>query len=229
MPDKRLTLAAARAEAVTMIELFEVTLADDSVLRFTPSHPVSVGFAGAAYLALPITAKGFRWSAHGASPRPVLEMSNHGGLFSGQLDHPDLVGQPVVRMLTLLDECDAPLGDGGGASFTPERWIIERVARLDEVGVVMELAAEADLENLILPARVMLADLCQHRYRRWDLDNNQFDYTKATCPYTGKSGFDANGLSVTDQSKDVCSLRLSTGCKKRFSRQFPFLGFPGLG
>ena len=228
MVDKRIGLAAARSDQMTVIELFDVSFADGSVLRFTPSHPVSVGFASNRYHALPITAKGFKWSGLGASPRPVLEVSNHAGLFSSQLDHPDLIGCPVIRTLTFLDECDAPLGDGSGASFTPERWIIERITRLDADIVNMELASAADLDQMMLPARVMLADLCQHRYRKWDQASQSFDYTKATCPYTGTASYDANGQNVTQPIKDQCSLRLGTGCKKRFTGALPFLGFPGL-
>jgi lambda family phage minor tail protein L len=228
MIDNRISQSAARSDEVTIIELFDVTFADGSVLRFTPSHPVAVSFASHSYQALPITARGFKWSGHGASPRPVLEASNHAGLFSSQLDHPDLIGCAVIRTLTFIDECVAPLGDGGGASFTPERWIIERITRLDEDMVNMELASAADLEQMMLPARVMLADLCQHRYRQWDQSGQIFDYTKATCPYTGSASFDANGDPVADPARDQCSLRLGTGCKKRFTGALPFLGFPGL-
>ena len=228
MPDKRIGVAEARSDAVTVIELFELTLNDGSVLRFTPSHPVEVGFGGAKYLALPIRAKGFRWSAHGASPRPQLEVANHNGLFDSQLSNPDLTGQALVRMVTFLDECDAPLGSGGGASFTPERWLVERIARLDDTEVIIELASEADLENQLLPSRVMLSDLCQHRYRRWDAGAGRFDYSDATCPYTGDAAFDANGVATADNAKDACSLRMASGCKKRFQGVLPFLGFPGL-
>lgn len=228
MTTARISRQQARADTLTMIELYVLDMADGSSLRFTPSHPVSLGFGGETYHALPISARGFRWSGHGAAPRPVLEVANHGGLFSRQLDNPDMVGMNVIRMVTFATECDAPVGDGGGACFTPERWVIERIARLDEAGVMIELGAEVDLAHFNLPSRVMLADLCQHRYRRWDSQNQRFDYSDATCPYVGAASFDATG-ATTSSANDQCSLRLETGCKRRFSRQLPFLGFPGLG
>lgn len=228
MVEKRISLDASRSNQVTILELFDISFADGSILRFTPSHSVSISFAGNSYQALPITAKGFKWSGVGASPRPIIEISNHAGLFSSQLEQPDLIGCDVIRTLTFLEECDAPLGDGGGASFTPESWVIERIARLDAEQVSFELASEADLEHMMLPARVMLADLCQHRYRRWDQSSASFDYSDATCPYTGGKNFDADGKAVKTSAKDQCSLRLSTGCKKRFTGTLPFLGFPGL-
>lgn len=228
MVKSRIGLAAARSDQLTVCELFDVSFADGSILRFTPSYPTSVSFANKPYQALPITAKGFKWSGIGASPRPLLEVSNHVGLFSAQLDNPDLIGCPVIRTLTFLDECDAPLGQGGGASFTPESWVIERISRLDESQVSIELASEADLEHMMLPARVMLADLCQHRYRRWDQSSQSFDYSHATCPYTGVGNYDSDGQAVSNSALDQCSLRLSTGCKKRFRERYPFLGFPGL-
>ena len=224
-----ITRAAARGETATIVELFALTLADATVLRFTPSHTSNIGFGNETYRPLPITASGFRYSGHGSPPKPSLEVSNHSGLFSAQLTNPDLIGMSVLRIVTFAEECDAPIGNGGGACFTPERWVIERIARLDEATAVIEMGAEADLDVQTLPARVMLADLCQHRYRRWDATADKFDYSDATCPYVGSACFDANGQPTTDKAKDGCSLRLGTGCKKRFVRQLPFLGFPGLG
>ena len=226
---KPISRATARGETATIVELFTLHLADDTSLRFTPSHTNSISFGGETYRALPITARGFRWAGQGAHPRPVLEASNHSGLFFGQLTNPDLIGMSVMRHVTFAEECDPPIGSGGGACFTPERWVVERIVRLDDKAVVIEMAAEADLDHHILPPRVMLADLCQHRYRQWDAGKNAFDYSDATCPYVGAACFDATGTAPSDKSKDACSLRLGNGCKKRFHRTLPFLGFPGLG
>ena len=59
MPDKRIGVAAARSDAVTVIELFELTLNDGSVLRFTPSHPVRSALAGRNIWRSPSVPKAF--------------------------------------------------------------------------------------------------------------------------------------------------------------------------
>ena len=84
------------------------------------------------------------------------------------------------------------------------------------------------LEGLYLPARLVLRDHCQHSYRRWDATENEFDYSKATCPYTGTDKFTAAGEQTQTASRDQCSRRLMTGCRKRFAGELPFLGFPGV-
>ena len=52
-----------------------------------------------------------------------------------------------------------------------------------------------------------------------------FDYSAATCPYRFGQYFDEAGKSTNDPAADACSRRLHSGCRKRFSRNLPFLGF----
>lgn len=86
----------------------------------------------------------------------------------------------------------------------------------------------------MIPNRMILRDSCQWRYRVWNptADNGlgAWDYSRATCPYTGGGLFNMNGAPVGDPTQDVCSKRVSTGCKKRFGENgvLPYGGFPAV-
>lgn len=225
-------ISAGRASAPfpgKLVHLFEIDI-KPSPLRFI-AEAVSEGmvrFANAEYRSFPIMASGFAWSADGPPARPLLEVSNVKGLFYGAVMHDQLRGITVRRIMTLTSELDPPHGEGGGNCFPVERWVIDRIARLDRSAMRLELCAEASLEGKQFPQRVMLQDLCQHMYRRWDNAKNAFDYTDATCPYRDASYFTADGVETTDPAKDECSLHLMSGCRKRFLFNLPFLGFPGV-
>ena len=219
----------ARADGITLIHLFEIERQGADTLRITGDSEISIGFGGTSYLPVPMEANGFSWNSRPGPTNPVLTLTRPRGLFGSSLDDGGIQAAKVTRIVTFSSECDPPLGQGGGAAFTPECWQVDRVIRLDGNQVSLELQPEARLDGMALPSRVMLGDLCQHRYRIWDAATNQYDYTRATCPYTAAAGFDKNGESVTDSAHDQCSLRLDSGCRKRFSRELPFLGFPGLG
>jgi len=188
----------------------------------------AVGLGGEKYVAFPLAAKGFAWSAEGPPAHPQIELSNLSRLFDGAVTDDRLRGRAVRRIITLADQLDPPHGEGGGGCFPPERWVIEQVARLDRQMLRLELSAEASLQNRRFPERVMLRDLCQHRYRRWDAARQRFDYADATCPYVGDRYFTADGTQTADPAMDVCALSLRAGCRKRFAGALPFIGFPGL-
>lgn len=188
----------------------------------------AASFGGESFAAFPLAAKGFAWTAEGPPAHPQIELSNLSRLFDGAVADDGLRGRAVRRIITLADHLDPPHGHGGGACFPPERWIIEQVVRLDRQVLRLELAAEASLENRRFPERVMLRDLCQHRYRRWDAAGRRFDYKDATCPYVGRHFFTAEGAPTANPAEDSCALSLEGGCKKRFSGALPFVGFPGL-
>ena len=223
--------AAVRGDTLSgLVTLFSIDLGGET-LRCLGGQVAGgqVGFGGAAYAAIPIAAKGFAWSAEGPPAHPQIELSNLARLFDPAVAVDRLRGLAVRRILTLADQLDPPHGGGGGGCFPPEQWVIERVARLDDRTLRLELAAEASLEKRRFPERVMLRDMCQQRYRRWDSARNSFDYADATCPYVGTRYFDEEGRRVAEPSGDRCSLRLGSGCRKRFDGLLPFIGFPGIG
>ena len=225
----KISRTKARADGVTLIHLFDIERPGAAVLRITGDAETSISFGGVEYFAVPLEANGFSWNSKPGPISPVLTLTRPRGLFGSSLDDGGIQGAKVTRIVTFSSECDPPVGQGGGAAFTPECWQVDRVTRLDGNQVSLELQPEARIDGMALPSRVMLGDLCQHRYRVWNPDSNAFDYTHATCPYTAVQVFDDNGDPVSDPELDQCSLRLDTGCRKRFSGQLPFLGFPGLG
>jgi len=225
----KLSREQARSPQTTLIHLFELTLPSGEILRITGHGETSIGFGGKSYTVMPVETSGFSWNGRGMPVTPTLEIDNSSAFFTIYANSGGMIGARLVRIVTLQDECDPPLGDGGGSSFTPETWMIERLVRMDRNTVVFELAPGANLDNRLLPQRVMLRDLCQHRYRIWDEQKGRFDYSQATCPYVGSEIFDAEGNTATENMRDECSLRLESGCKKRFTGTLPYLGFPGLG
>lgn len=212
-----------------LVHLFEIGI-QPTPFRFI-AEAVSGGmvrFADAEYRSFPIMASGFAWSAEGPPAHPILEVSNVSGLFNGAVTHDQLRGIAVRRIMTLTSELDPPHGNGGGNCFPVERWVIDRIARLERTVMRVELCAEASLEGKQFPQRVMLRDLCQHIYRRWDTSKAAFDYTGVTCPYKDAKYYTAEGAATTNPAKDECSLHLMSGCRKRFLFNLPFLGFPGV-
>ena len=229
-PAANIARSAVRGPRLSgLVTLFTMDMGQ-TILRFLAGRAGSgaVRFGGESYAAFPLAAKGFSWRAEGPPAHPQIELSNLSRLFDGTVADDGLRGRAVRRIITLADQLDAPHGSGGGACFPPERWIIEQVVRLDRQVLRLELAAEASLENRRFPERVMLRDLCQHRYRRWDAGRRRFDYAGATCPYVGDRYFTAAGAPTADPAADSCALSLQGGCKKRFSGALPFVGFPGL-
>ena len=227
---EKIARSAVRAARLSgLVTLFTLDMGQ-TMLRFLAGQAGggAVRFGGQSYAAFPLAAKGFAWSAEGPPAHPQIELSNLSRLFDGTVADDGLRGRAVRRILTLADQLDPPHGAGGGGCFPPERWIIEQVVRLDRQVLRLELAAEASLENRRFPERVMLRDLCQHRYRRWDAAARRFDYTGATCPYAGDRYVTASGELTADPAADSCALSLERGCKKRFSGALPFVGFPGL-
>ena len=229
-PPSKIARSSVRGTKLSgLVTLFTIDMGH-SMLRFLAGQAGggAVRFGGDSYAAFPMAAKGFAWTAEGPPAHPQIELSNLSRLFDGAVADDGLRGRAVRRIITLADQLDAPHGTGGGSCFPPERWIIEQVVRLDRQLLRLELAAEASLENRRFPERVMLRDLCQHRYRRWDAVRRRFDYTGATCPYVGDRYFTSAGAATADPAQDSCALSLQDGCKTRFTGALPFVGFPGL-
>ena len=87
-----------------------------------------------------------------------------------------------------------------------------------------------DQEGCQLPGRQFIKDYCTFIYRTYDAATGAFDYTNASCPYTGTTYFDAQGNAMNIAMHDRCGKRLSD-CKKRFGERnkLYFNGFPGIG
>lgn len=221
------------------VDLFDLdlsTIGTSSVERFhcgTNQLKSNVVWQGHTYYAVVARAEGFAKSARGPTARPKFVIANLDGAFGNLLaQYDDLIGAKLIRRRTYLKYLDAvnfPGGTNPTADPTAEVlevWYVERKVSEKKLFVEMELAPPWDVQGISLPRR-SIVELCTWIYRRWN--GSSFDYTKATCPYTGASYFTTTDQSTT-AANDVCGKRISS-CKARFGAyaELPFGGFPGAG
>lgn len=221
---------AASFDVKGLLYLYHIHLTDGREVRLFPGRKTSqiIQFGGHKYRAHPIETDGFSWQIDDSVHQPYLRLARQ-DLALDLSPHDDVFrGGTVERLITFASECAPPIGTNGGASFPPETWQIDRLAQLDEAVISFALQPIAPMAGAFLPHRVMLRDICQHRYRRWDKARGQFDYSQATCPYRGRWSYTKDGTPTTKRQEDVCSQKLVSGCKKRFKGTLPFFGFPGL-
>lgn len=235
MSDDNNTAMIARADAADislsgLLYLYQITLSDGSIARLFPaaSSDMVAVFDGQSYHAHPIETDGFSWSAYQPAQQAILRLSHHGLPDDFKPNFDNVRGGEVRLIITFAAECAPPVGNDGGASFPPEIWHIDQLETGDEMMVQFTLQPAANLQSEMLPKRVVLRDVCQHSYRQWDAALRVFDYSHATCPYVGSDYFTSGGAPTTNQAQDSCSLRLESGCKKRYIDALPFYGFPGL-
>lgn len=235
-----MTLDPAIAEEIQKLGLgvevilyeIDITELGGPVLRYTPmsidgTAMSSIDFGGETYLPFPIAAEGFSWKAGEAPAQPTVSISNMShALTSHVLDYNNLLGAKFTRIRTFerfLDEGDSP---DSTAYLPPDIFRFERKTHHDEDFIVWEMSSWIDQQGVMLPKQMVVRDYCSLRYRNGS--TGTFDYTKATCPYTGSNKFDANDVSVATVAEDICSHRL-TGCIARFGDDpLPFGGFPGV-
>ena len=106
-------------------------------------------------------------------------------------------------------------------------FVVAQKTSHNAVAIAFKLASRIDQQGTQLPRRTIMRDVCSHIYRFWDDVAGHFDYSRASCPYTGDASFDVNDQPTTFQ-QDACSRRMS-GCKARFPDALPGRFFPGVG
>jgi lambda family phage minor tail protein L len=196
---------------VALYELDASTIAGGSLLRFHGYQQVgSIWWQGNEYTAWPILADGFAKTSEGQQPSPKLSVGNVDGSISSLcilLD--DLVGAKLTRHVTLGQYLDARNFAGGNPSADPQQefpadiWFIEQKPVETNEVVEFELKSALDFQEVMIPRRQIIANLCPWKYRG------------PYCGYTGTAKFDLNDNPVSDSALDVCSKRLGS-CKKRF-------------
>ncbi|WP_430472227.1 phage minor tail protein L [Wielerella bovis] len=188
--------------------------------NYTNELGKNVVWKGQVYQAYPIKADGFELNATGAGNRPTLTVSNLLGLVTGLVEeHRQLIGAKVVRRQTYARFLDAANFQAAHATAdsTQEvvsQYIIERMTALTAESATFELAAPSESDGAIIPARIMLANVCAWQYRG------------DGCGYTGKPVADSMDMPTDDPTKDRCSGTL-LGCKARFgaTAALPYGGF----
>lgn len=149
-------------------------------------------------------------------------LANITGLITGiNHDFDDALGAVVTRRQVLVKHLDAVNFPNGNADADPtmeavSRYVIEEMAEETFETVTYNLATPVDCDNAIIPARTILADVCQWVYRG------------DGCGYSGGPVADEKDNPTSDISRDKCSKHL-TGCRMRFPKPepLPYGGYPG--
>lgn len=221
-----------RLEMDTRVELFQLdaTGIGGEVYNFTvasDNYDVVV-FDGVEYTPIEIEATGFEWSGKGAWPTPHIKINNNNLVMTALVNtYGDLLGALFKRTRTFkqfLDNGDTP----DPSQVLPlDIYKVERKISHNKTYIEWELSAAVDQQGRMIPGRQVLRDACTHIYRTYV--DGAFDYTKASCPYTGDPMYDVNDNATLDPTKDICGKRLSS-CKVRFGQTstLPTRAFPGV-
>jgi lambda family phage minor tail protein L len=172
--------------------------------------------------------QGFELTSQGSQPRPTLSLSNIGGFAAGLvIAGGDLLGAKLSRIRTFQRFLDGQPEADPNAYFGPQTYIVDRKSAHNKTIIEWELATPLDNKNLKIPGRLALQNCCMQRYRIWN--GSMFDYSKATCPYSGTFMWTLQGQSTSDPTKNQCGKRLSD-CRNRFGlgATLPYAGFPGM-
>lgn len=227
-----LEMQVQRLEMDALVEMFQLdaTGLGGDIYYFTASsndYDVVV-FDGIEYTPVEIEASGFEWSGKGAWPTPHIKINNNNLVMTALvITYQDLLGAYLTRIRTFrqfLDDGDTP---DPTQIFPLDIYRVERKVSQNKNFIEWELSAAVDQQGRMIPGRQVLRDACTHIYRSYV--NGAFDYTKASCPYTGTALFDVNDNSTLDPRKDICGKRLSS-CKARFGQTatLPTRAFPGV-
>lgn len=209
--------------------------------HFTPSVDVGdgeVNYQGIAYTPIDLVINGFETTGRGVLPRPTLKVTNTHRVLVGMVQQfDDLVGATVIRIRTMGKYLDDGAEPDRTAHFPVDYWTISQKSAMTKLYIEFTLSAAIDVEGQKLPQRLILHNYCKRRYRRWDAEKQQFDYTDAQCPYTDSRYFDAQGNSFqgpnfnrlpTSPSQDRCGKDVKS-CTLRFGSRLPGWFFPGAG
>lgn len=213
-------LELAKLEQDALLELWDIDLTGLTSVRGTQGimyrlhngvneKGESVVWKGQTYDPYPIKGSGFEVSVKGTSNRPTLALSNLFGLVTGLVNEfDDCLGAVVCRRQVYANNLD-PINfiTGVNNKHNPHNeivnyFIIEQVESLGVDVVRFKLALPTELDGLLLPARMMMANTCQ------------FIYRSSECGYTGLPVADEKDQPTLDPKKDKCSKCL-TGCALR--------------
>lgn len=222
-----------RLEQDAIIVLFELDARQygEGILRFT-GEPVDGGPArmnGYEYQVIPIEAEGFKWDSNSPLPEPTLTVGVvQLAMLSIVVSNGDLIGCPIRRIRTYRKYLDDGAVPDPLGTFPVDHFVVERKITQTRRIIQFGLSVPLDREDKMIPGRQVIQSTCDYRYRNYV--NGQFDYSQATCPYTGSACFTRYGVSTPDPSEDECGKRLSD-CKLRFGEnaELPYHAFPGAG
>ena len=167
----------------TVVELYEMDLGEeDGLYRFHPGKnnlkDIMMRDSNGVlhtYYAMPIEASNFEVRGDGQLPRPSLTIANPQGIITDAIKRrSDLVGNTIIRkriFLKFLDHENFPddLNPFGipdpESRFDDDIFKVNRKTQENKYLVEFELVSPLELEDIQIPARVMIANYCPWQYR----------------------------------------------------------------
>lgn len=188
----------------------------------------TISFGGQVYTPFPITADGFEWKGGTAPAQPTVSVANLDHALTGYvLSYDSLIGATFKRIRTFERFLDGGVEPDGNAHFPIDVYRFDRKMVHNDALIQWQLASWIDQAGTMLPKRMVIRDYCSLHYRNGS--SGTFDYSKATCPYTGAAMFTFDNQTTASIPADVCQHTLAA-CKLRFGATavLPFGGFPGV-
>lgn len=125
-----------------------------------------IQWQGATYLPFPIEVKGYEFRGSGSPPRPSLFLGNVGGAISALvIAFDDLIGARLTRKRTFRKFLDGMTGANPTAGYPDDVFVIERKVSEQRPLVEFELTTGIDVDDVLLPKRAIMANLCAWQYR----------------------------------------------------------------
>ncbi len=226
---------------------FFVTVIDPTHFTYemdiAPSEPASgqyltslrlnntIKFDGDEYVPIEVEVTGFEWNGQGSQATPRFLISNkHKILVASVLALNNLRGAKFIRTRTFRKHLDDGTDPNPAMVFPREVLKINRKVAQNKIFMEFELANPLDQEGAKIPSVQCLKNTCIHSYRVWNAIAGVFDYSRATCPYTGSAYFTSSNQPTADPALDVCSRQPLKGCPDRFgTNPLPTRAIPGIG
>ena len=198
-----------------VVSLYEITLDEaagtkiyftrglDSDLGTVQMYDYDTNSQLNTYQALPISVDGLEHRTTGANARPVLTVANVVNTFDnslGGLEADDLIGKKVYRRRTFrkyLKDGSADTGSGNTpVEFPRQIYIIDRIEALTPVELSFELTSPFDVENLLLPYRVVGHNACPWLYQGASPEKSEAA-KRGGCVWHTQSNYRINGVVFT--------------------------------
>lgn len=158
----------------------------------------NITWQGNTYAKVPISMDFIDTTSGGELPRPTIKIADNSNpriLLPLLLSYADLIGCNIIRKRTFLKFIDAVNFNGGVSPYTPdstacfpdETFRIERKSSETALQVEFELAVAWDMEGVLLPRRLVLANLCPWEYRKGSATSMLISSTNTVDPNTSDS------------------------------------------
>jgi len=178
-------------------DVYGVNIGSQPIYRFCPmtNEGNPLYWQGKSYQPLPIHIEGFESKSDGRLPRPTLALANPDGLFSKIVhSNDDFANSKVTRKRTyarFLDDINFvneqnPFGGADPSAHYPDDiYYIGRKVEENKSLIKFELVSPLELEETLVPARLVLPGYCGFTYR-----------CSVGCGYSGLPIETADGRSL---------------------------------